>query len=1159
MNRPHKNTQTRTTIALVLLAVLTLSGCGFYKKMQANKKNGEVEAGVGEVQAQQAQRYLPQDFERLSRTLDEAKNAVNTGEYDLALQSGDNALAQIDQIRSRLPQAKAIVEEKKAALVDLHTRITDVVEEVKILGPDETELVEKVSEVDAFIDQVQNAVVQVVEGEQGYDAALLRAKAVLDEATVTLVQLEQESAQALAENIDQAWTEALNLEVMKHIPEATEVPEQIERAKAAISSGSYRVVLDQFSSLPKQIERYRDRAREKRAATRIARADRLIQLAETDPDASLDAIESAKSTYRDAGNALQEGNYDSAFNLAETAIEVARQEVKGIEEDLRGQVEELEARIEKSLDWETAQTASELYNEAVAYLAAAKENLADILFDDCQDAIDRGAQVIEDAIAEARIAGLTQRIADDEKALLATQDIGAFQHLREEYQAIQEELATAEKQVSRASFDEAEGTLTKIEERIAGLETSLRDLAQNRLAAAEAAHQEAVEARAEDHAPDLLEEAAGLIESARSAAASAIWKDAIENAEQSQSKAQEAAQQAYKIRTEQLRPTANEELELAKQSGASNYAAELYNKALTADNNSKVAYEEEHYRTALEELSKAKDLAGKARVHQIDVAQEKVDSAIAAKADEYEAELIGNALANLSEARAKMAEQDFGAASQSAVSAISQAEEAETSTWRKRSTAALADLTAAVSTANENRAPTYAEAEFKKVSITLEEAQGYQSSEDFKEAFHAADRGAQEIEEVNARLTDEARLVRGDYDRLVGELKTYVEDEFGRGLHLQATERLGKIDDAILRNNFRLTFDLYEEGVREAQNQIVAVKIHNLNAQKEKLGQKISKAEAAGLFQFVDRTSADVVAEMEKVQYDPVLDRLKEDVDYYTECVRGLASVEAEMDRLEEDALSNVETRVERVRTDIDNAGKIGARDLIPTVFDSAIDNYEKTEGMLYLIRNPMPEEEEVSFNDLSQQLSQAEGQATQLNQAAIVKNSSVNYLRDLIFWTFDMTRYLDQWYPIEELGYEMILTADSSAQVDAYREMQVALSVRKLLHESERLYKRIKPLTPPDPQADVHALALSSFEMFVRCADGFYRYGQYGRYPKRTRERYLAKAFVDLERLHQLNDRLLLAIIQEVKGYDMVNFEREFSDEFNAFKAYLRRDKTSR
>ena len=1151
--------QSALGVVMGLVLLLGLSGCGFYKKMQANKKNTEVETSLAELRAQQAERYLPEDFESLSRLLSEARSAVDTGEYDLALQKGEDAMGLVPQLQSKLSQAKAVVEQKRAGLVDLQTRITDVVEQVKVIAPVETDLVSAAGEVDTLIDTIQNAPQQVSEGEQGYDAGLTQAKAFLDRATATLGQLERESAQKLLTGIEDAWTEATVLEVTKYVPESQEIPAQIEQAKALIEAGSFRAVLDRLGSLPDKIGRFRERAREKRAAARIEQAERLIALAESNPEASLDAVEQAKKSSREASDALQEGNYDSAFSSAEAAITAARKEVQAIEDDLRSQVDELEARIEQSLDWETARIASELYNQAVGLLDKAKENLTEILFDQCQEAIDRGAQVIEEAIAEARIEGLNRRIEKDEKDLLASQEIGAFQYLREDYQAIQGLLEDARKLISRASFDEAEEVLKEAEEKTVGLETGLRDLAQTQLATAETSYKKALEAEAEIHAADVLEEAVKNLESARAAAAAARWKEAVETGQASEEKSKMAAQQAFKIRTENLKPSAEEEVQYAKEAGASAYAAEIYNKALSANANSQVAFEGQRYQEAMERLTETRDLAVKARLHRIDLAQNSVDSAIEAKADEYETDLLGQALSNLSESRAKMDDGDYPSSGNLAENAKKQAQEAEANTWRKRATQAIADLEREVSEAQSNRAPTYAEAEYKKVEVSLEQAQGKASAEDFKAAFLAADQGKQEMENVNTRLTDESRLVRGDYDRMIGLLKSYVEDDFGTGLHLQATERLGRIDDAILRNDFETIFGLYEEGSREVENQIVAVKLHNINAKKTEIESKIAKADSSGLFSFVDKKRSDVESELAGVEYDPVLDRLKTDVDYYAETVRGLALVRDEIDRLEGAAQGNIENRIQRVRTDIDNSSKIGARDLVPAVFDSAVDNYEKARDMIYLLSNEITGEREVTYKEVGAQLAAAESQSTQLNQSAITKNSSVNYLRDLVFWTFDMTRFLDQWYPIEEMGYEMILTSAPTTIVDSYAEMQVGISSRDLLREAERLFKRIRPITPPNPQIEVHAMALASFELFSRCADGFYRFGQYTRYPERVRERFLAQAFQDLERLHQLNDSLVMAIIKQVKAYDLEGFEREYADEFSAFRTYLRRDKTTR
>ena len=114
-------------------------------------------------------------------------------------------------------------------------------------------------------------------------------------------------------------------------------------------------------------------------------------------------------------------------------------------------------------------------------------------------------------------------------------------------------------------------------------------------------------------------------------------------------------------------------------------------------------------------------------------------------------------------------------------------------------------------------------------------------------------------------------------------------------------------------------------------------------------------------------------------------------------------------------------------------------------------------------------------------------------------------------------------------------------------------------LREAERLYERVTPLSPPAAQAEFHGEALNAFRLFLKTADGFYRFGQYARYPERVRVRFLAGAFQDLEKLHLVNDHMISTMLKQVSRYDMIEFEREFADEFNAFKSYLRRDKSTR
>ncbi|MCA9415222.1 MAG: hypothetical protein KC917_03090, partial [Candidatus Omnitrophica bacterium] len=92
----------------------------------------------------------------------------------------------------------------------------------------------------------------------------------------------------------------------------------------------------------------------------------------------------------------------------------------------------------------------------------------------------------------------------------------------------QDLIAEAKTQVSRTSYDEAELTLDEVNNRILGLETKLQELAQSKLADAEAAYQEAVDAESAKYAEDLLSKTSTVMDDARSAAAQANWKDAIQ-------------------------------------------------------------------------------------------------------------------------------------------------------------------------------------------------------------------------------------------------------------------------------------------------------------------------------------------------------------------------------------------------------------------------------------------------------------------------------------------------------------------------------------------------------------------------------------------------------------------------------------------------------
>ena len=681
-----------------------------------------------------------------------------------------------------------------------------------MIGPENTEIVQGAEELNTFIQQVQSSPAQVSEGETGYDNALMRADAFLQNASQTLTQLQISKSQQLLQEIQEAWSRAQAVEVLEYVEAAEQVPEVIQNTQDLIAQGNGGQVIEQYSGLPEIIARYEDEAREQRANAQIDRAERLIEIAEDEPDVSLEGIESAKAALEEAREALQEGNYSNAYNAAGRSLEGARAEVQFLESDLQDQIELLADRLEESLKWETPKLAGETYEEALASLEQARDDLKEILFNEAQTSIDQGSLKIEEAIAQAREIGLTQRIETEEENLKQTQEIGAFTYLRDEYQAIQDLIAEAKTQVARTSYDEAELTLDEVNNRILGLETKLQELAQSKLAEAEAAYQEAVDAESEEYADDLLVETSSMMDDARGAAAQANWKDAIQAANEAIDSASEAASQSYQLRTDELRPEAEAELAKAQEAGAASYAADIYNRALAAKEHSTVAFSEGDYKTALNELTSSRDLAVQSRNHMIESGQEAVDAAIEAEGNQYQQELLGEALASLADAREKMETGAYSESLAAARTAKEKAESAETRTWEARAQASIAELNEKRARAEESRGPTFAEDEFAKMARTLRESEADFSQGNFEQAYTASDRGHQEADQVFARLRDEARLARGNYDRQVALLRTFVEEETGRNFLQQATLRLGRIDEAILNGELGQVFRSLRRG-----------------------------------------------------------------------------------------------------------------------------------------------------------------------------------------------------------------------------------------------------------------------------------------------------------------------------------------------------------
>ena len=1148
----------RAIVALMLLPVMALGGCGFYKNWQVGKKNQEVETLLANVQSQQADRYLPDDYQKARQALDDSRAAAEAGNYDEALGRSDEAKASLEQIDARLPQVRADVQAKQGQLTEIQTRLSDSLNKIRSYAPEEATLIESASRAVASASTMLQAPKQVAQGEQGYDVILETAKAALDEATAGLARIEKDKAEKGIAALEDAWRQAQGIEVLKYSPESVRIPQAIEMGKALIASASYRAVLDSVPMVQGELQRFSVKAREARAKARIEHAQRLIDLASGEPGASEEKINAAKTALDEAIAQSREAKFDEAFASAETALNTARSEVKALEDDILQQITDLSARIEESRKWETDKIAEAKFTQAVSDRDKAQELAREILFTDSQNAIDSGSGAIEEGISEARTVKLAVRIREDETSLQATEERGTYLYLKEDYQAIQGLIENATSQVDSASYDEAEATLTKAEQMITGLETGLRTLAQQRVSEVEAALKEAKDAGAEKNAPELLEDASTALADALGSAAKAEWKETIEACEGALTKSKEAAQHSYKILSDDLLPVAEKEIENAKTAGAASYAAEIYNQALDALDQSRKAYQATNYKEALQKVTQSRDDAVLARRHLVERAQAAVNSAIEAKAQEYDTDTIAAALVDLADGKSLMEQGQFESSREKAISAEQKAQTAEVKTWNSRAQAAIAHLKERVDSAEAHQAPTFAVEEFRKVSASLAGAEGLFGSQKFEEAYQQADGGEADADKVFAKLEEQAAKVRGEYDSHVNKLKTFVQDEFGVGLHSEATLRLGAIDEAIMRKDWGSAFTLYREGTQTVEKAIVATKIHNINTQKARLEQQIAVAEQQGLFRLTKLSGEQLRGELAKVVFDPALDRLKPEVDYYHEGVRALAKVEADLGRIREMAVTEADTKITKIRTDIDNAREIGARDMPGGAFDGAIDRYERARDMVVLLRNPIDGTPPTDFNQLAQQITAAESEATQLNQMALSQRNTTDYLRDLIVWTYDMTKVLDQWYPVEAMGHQLIIQADLTSEMYSYRIAQMDITPRKFLSEAESLYDRVKVVSPPPSMSALHELALGSFATFVKAADGFYRFGLFTRYPKRMRERYLIDAFALLERLHAMNETMITLILKQVRVYGLTDFERDLSNELSAFSTYLRRDKTA-
>ena len=104
----------RTPIALaaLVLTLSLLSGCGIFKKRQANAKIEAVQQSLDAARSQGADRYLPQLFAQATQLIGGAQSGVQNGTYDEAIMNADSAVGVIDQINAQINGKRQEIEEK---------------------------------------------------------------------------------------------------------------------------------------------------------------------------------------------------------------------------------------------------------------------------------------------------------------------------------------------------------------------------------------------------------------------------------------------------------------------------------------------------------------------------------------------------------------------------------------------------------------------------------------------------------------------------------------------------------------------------------------------------------------------------------------------------------------------------------------------------------------------------------------------------------------------------------------------------------------------------------------------------------------------------------------------------------------------------------------
>lgn len=680
--------------------------------------------------------------------------------------------------------------------------------------------------------------------------------------------------------------------------------------------------------------------------------------------------------------------------------------------------------------------------------------------------------------------------------------------------------------VARAAYND--GRYEEVLELAAAAESAANDViaalqarAQEDLAGAQAAVASAVEALSEKYQTERTGQAGSSLSSAETAFAQGRFGTAIQSALNASASARSAERETYRLRTEETRRTALQEQQLAIDSGAKDHSPEMFLAGLDALAESRTLYDETRYKEALAVAQRSLDSFHGARFRIINEANAAIESARAARAEEYEPRQLQNALAQLADARIAMNEARYTVSNETAASSRRVAEQAENATWKTRTEEQLATNKGNIARLAANLAPQKVEATYR-TGVDLEvAAEKLYGSASYHEAYDTSVKAAQTLEQAENELI---AVAEGDIQKLDDHGSAVLNLGGGDYTAQEVSRVYAQVNaarESVAGKAYKTAFEQVAIGNDLAIAVEQNVKTNNVTQGIASIRQTLASMEANGVLLFVPEPAAEIRAKAAEIE-------TQRDFITYDEAMAEIGAMKSAAEAMEQTALDAIDDGLSTAQRLLDEARRAQALVFVRDTYFDATDAYKRAMAYRELLDAPV----EGNFKDMHSLYEVAVKQADKVHADTNQIRDEKAY-KDIIFYNDssymnDMASLLLDFSSVTNFTPQFYRAAKSSKDVDIYRQLQKRITAPELLNRSRYLYDSVSNYVPPSRLEGLHKKVVESFDELVKAADLFVRYGEYGKYQDNLRQQFIEDAFLHLAKVKILNEQIEAELVRQ-------------------------------